>query len=806
VEDIALACNVAYEAGVHQVKMDITNAFPTVKRYLAIKLLPTLLPYDVDLAANLYCGTIPTTALVQLHDGTYHDIEVSDGGSIGCGIGGLLFVAAMHSVLTEFKRRFGPHGLRIKAGMDDTTLHLLPYHHRLDHPLNTAAVQFLEHRWSQLGLHIAPQKQQILLGPMADPPDDGEHIWAARVVHHCNLTDRGELLAYSQQHRLLQAAGMEIMGVPVGSCQYKSAWVEEKFTGRWAQRSVNAVSRMTDLQAAAWYLTSSVIPAYNFTLRTVIPDIVLSFAKRFDMMAVYAATVPALKVESVAGSITPTWHQVVHPDTSWPTFDTYMYESQRRQVQLQSSAGGLGITSLATTAQPAYVGMTALSLPRVLNLLPPQVLKKVPFRDPTSTVGGLLKCLFLGKEVDMLPHKVISAAWNEVFSACPKGIGVQQALASLQRATVFSALMNGEISGHGRDTPPPEALSSTPSSPSSELRVGVQGVLSRLIHKRLQQEVLEYANTYSNDLLTKSRRQAGLRSVMGRAAGSWLHNPPVQGSIQRMTPQEYAHALRLRVGFNIDYGVACPATSHAHQRTDHTLDTSHIRTCMGTGKHNFAHHRMVHTVAKKLLGGAGVGPIPGITVEDKRMFAGSSHGSDYRMDIMIPANTIEICAGQAGSDDNRAIGLDVTLVEPTSLQYLIGTGGTSATTNATQQYGFAAATAEKTKIKHYQGHFDSAYTTFIPLAFESGGTLGRQGRAFLTMLARHAAGPPIVDGSINPHYARVMRKLRVILAVQLQRILCWQTMATLKVIKDRHGSGPRGIQPVLLVPHHTENR
>jgi hypothetical protein len=80
--------------------------------------------------------------------------------------------------------------------------------------------------------------------------------------------------------------------------------------------------------------------------------------------------------------------------------------------------------------------------------------------------------------------------------------------------------------------------------------------------------------------------------------------------------------------------------------------------------------------------------------------------------------------------------------------------------------GQAAAQAEKTKLRHYNGRYDIPEDQLVPFALDTWGTLGDHGLRFLQFVA-YEAGDATSTRTPLP-YARRLRQLEERVAVVLQ--------------------------------------
>ena len=304
---------------------DCTAAFPSILRERILeagKLLPSL-------AGNVvlhYGGPNTITFVGALAD--LDNVNITKGGNTGCAKLPALFTIAVQSALRQV--RANHPRVRIVGQMDD---------HTLLGELADVIAAFLEMRTVfrvVLGLELNAAKGAVVGGSLFAPSED--HL------------SRLEAL------QIPVVQGIKIGGVPIGTPAFVVSFLDAKFAKFDALASrLEAVAQDSD-SAIAWQALFGVVshcvaPSFRHLARSVLPSLFLPFAQRFDERL----TTLALRA---AGH----WQAAA---------DVTSAEARLRDriVRLPAAWGGLGVQSLASAVDAAFVGAAALIGPAVKGLV-----------------------------------------------------------------------------------------------------------------------------------------------------------------------------------------------------------------------------------------------------------------------------------------------------------------------------------------------------------------------------------------------------------------------------------------------------
>ena len=205
--------------------------------------------------------------------------------------------------------------------------------------------------------------------------------------------------------------GMRVVGVPVGTEQFKRDFVKEA-VNREPAELVRALVPMDDAQASFQILRLSSVSRLSHLLRTVPPSITQEASRHFDALIEWAlASIIAGDGAAAAGLPTP---EEVANDPNVCRKQTYLGHEALRQAHLPIREGGLGLISSDAIRGAAYIGCQALVLGHVVaasareNL--PSLLERLPERPMASALIGELKTLAteVGK-CDM--EDVVGTSW-----------------------------------------------------------------------------------------------------------------------------------------------------------------------------------------------------------------------------------------------------------------------------------------------------------------------------------------------------------------------------------------------------------
>ena len=157
--------------------------------------------------------------------------------------------------------------------------------------------------------------------------------------------------------------GTRVVGVPVGTQQFKRELLQEVRNGKPAEL-VRALVPMEDARASFQILRLSAASRLSQLLRTVPPSITHQAAADYDALAEWALASIIPGDGTAAGGL-PTPEEVPHDPIVCQNY-TYLGHKVLRQARLPIREGLLRITSSNSIKGTAYIGCHALILGRVV--------------------------------------------------------------------------------------------------------------------------------------------------------------------------------------------------------------------------------------------------------------------------------------------------------------------------------------------------------------------------------------------------------------------------------------------------------
>ena len=213
---------------------------------------------------------------------------------------------------------------RAVSFIDDVTV-ILPPGFSLDMAAIEKVTDWLPERLGVEGISLNRRKSQVLLADVVGP----EH-----------LTEE-ERVALDYTGLTVVRQGMRVVGVPVGTEQFKRDFSQEAVNGEPADL-VRALVPMEDAQASFQILRLSAISLLSHLLRTVPPSITCQAAANYDALVEWTLTsIIAGDEAAAAGLSTP--EEVAHNPTVCRS-QTYLGHEALRQAHLPIREGGLGLT------------------------------------------------------------------------------------------------------------------------------------------------------------------------------------------------------------------------------------------------------------------------------------------------------------------------------------------------------------------------------------------------------------------------------------------------------------------------------
>ena len=161
--------------------------------------------------------------------------------------------------------------------------------------------------------------------------------------------------------------GMRVVGVPVGTEQFQSDFLQEAVSGEPAELVREPVP-MENTQGSFQSLRLSAPSRLSHLLQTVPPSITCQAAANYDALVEWALA-SIIAGDGAAAVGLPTPEEVAH-DPAVCQNQTYLGHDALRQAHLPIREGGLGLTSSRSIKGAAYIGCHARSW-GVSSLPPP---------------------------------------------------------------------------------------------------------------------------------------------------------------------------------------------------------------------------------------------------------------------------------------------------------------------------------------------------------------------------------------------------------------------------------------------------
>jgi hypothetical protein len=207
-----------------------------------------------------------------------------------------LFAGGVLRIQQGFKEKFEGEGLFMTSIMDDNMISLKP-HHRLNHPVNGAAITYLYESYREVGIRFKTSKTKLLLGQGMVSRTDEEEVaaWKAKLAWEKRLY--GEATESEEAHQDIEHKAEEDLkrdyivfcGAPLGNLELSRAYVEARLCGPAVRNICQQVAELPDSQGILYYVTKSLIPKATFLARTTPPVVYKDAAVLFDSMVMFAA-------------------------------------------------------------------------------------------------------------------------------------------------------------------------------------------------------------------------------------------------------------------------------------------------------------------------------------------------------------------------------------------------------------------------------------------------------------------------------------------------------------------------------------
>ena len=376
-------------------------------------------------------------------------------------------------------------------------------------------------------------------------------------------------------------SGLTFAGTPIGTPEYKDAWVEEKADEvlglfELARELHNLDAKGDALQGIFRWLRLSVLPKFNHVLQAVEPSITIPHAIRIDKAAVKLALDLARGAEAF-GRMNPDEQDRVSFTTHLP-------------VKL----GGLGLASQEQAAYAAYAGKVAAVLSRAVT---------------TKSKGGL----------DIEQPPVV----DDVQQAYPEWTKpYEETLAKVR-----------ELLGEVGALPKCLTLDKIWTDPVRGAQSTISSLMSGAVKAFIDEEIKRLPDIPGREVATQ-RHMAQDDS----GSGAWLTAKPGD-PMSRMSNPTFQHALRFRLllPLGIEEGAKCAQCAKP-------LDPygNHAMLCTHMRGHRCAAARLQQELLRQCASKHGIHPFPGEPrVED--YLAPRPGGKDEplparRFDVALPSN------------------------------------------------------------------------------------------------------------------------------------------------------------------------
>lgn len=709
-EKMGLTAQLIHEAGGIVLSIDGRNAFNALARDAMLRQTAKQAPDLFAYASKIYAQQ---PSLRFNLDGQAAAVEVlsQQGVQQGDPLGPLLFALAMQPIMKQFAEQREFQHLSLPAFLDDVAIGCLTVAGLASDLQSTkAAYDWLVTKLATIGIEVNTEKTTCLLpaDAVTAAPEQQQHrvhAWASEQLGGVKVTE---------------AAGVRLVGVPVGSAQFAQSFVAATLRNSSADRQLREIITCRDTQLAFTLFRLCYLSRATFIARNTPPQASTDEFRRFDATAL--AAVACLLQEPHATTLT-SQRDDGSPD-DWATAVSYvralhwdgdcpveLSALQKLQVQLSQSSGGLGVSSCATRSHAAYVGRTLSIVRQVLQGLS-------AITEPTIRTRLLQSASLQGLRTSV-------TALHDV------------GLSAESMATLFPA----ELLAWAQAPDDPAAveawlswLCSAPEAVHFQLANRLQSAISTAIEKVL---LAEYRRLLSAEPVAAVRLRGLARhlSMSSKGAAAFLATLPCFDRHRSMEGHMYRESMRRWLDIRRpDPAGMCAGTNCTEPHT-----ATHACRCSRTGEQTFRHDAVKHMlfdILRSVLRLAGV-------VMENAMFADFGE-PDRRMDVTFLGGQC-ICPdfdqrGVLAGDLARAllraangVMVDVAVVDETGPAYLAdGGAGSSALFS-----GAAAALKTHAKFQTYGALYDPDRHTLFAAVLEQSGAASRQLHLLVNMLAKY---------------------------------------------------------------------
>lgn len=709
-EKMGLTAQLIHEAGGIVLSIDGRNAFNALARDVMLRETAKQAPDLFAYASKIYAQQ---PSLRFNLDGQAAAVEVlsQQGVQQGDPLGPLLFALAMYPIMKRFMEHHQFQHLSLPAFLDDVAIGCLTLA-GLTSDLQTtkAAYDWLVTKLSFIGIEVNTEKTTCLLpadAATAAPEQQRHrvHAWAEEQLGGVKVT---------------AAAGVRLVGVPVGSVQFAQSFVTATLRDSSADRQLREIVTCRDSQLSFTLFRLCYLSRATFLARNTPPLASADEFRRFD--ATTLAAVAALLQEPAATTLSSRreddteddWAAAVSHIRS-PQWDGSCPVSlsllQQRQAQLSHASGGLGVSSYAVRSHAAYVGRT-LSIVR-------QVLLGLPLSDEPAIRARVLRSASLqGLRTSVTALRALGLSAESMATLFPPEL-----LDWAERPDDAAAVEGWS-----------NWLYSAPAVVQFQLANRLQSAISHAVEKVL---LAQYRQLLSAVPVAAVRLRGLSRhlSMSSKGAAAFLSTLPCFDRHRSMTGPMFRESVRRW----LDVRRPDPAGLCAGNTCTEPHTAAHACRCSKTGEHTFRHDAIKHMLFDILRS---VLRLAGVVMENK-MFGDFGY-PDLRMDItFLGGQCICPCFDERGVlIADRAMALlraangvmvDVAVVDQTCPNYLndAGTGSSALLPGA------AAADKTQAKFQTYGAAYSPASHTLFAAVLEQSGAGSKQLHLLVKMLAKY---------------------------------------------------------------------
>jgi hypothetical protein len=707
-EKMGLTAQLIHEAGGIVLSIDGRNAFNALARDVMLRETAKQAPDLFAYASKIYAQQ---PSLRFNMDGQAAAIEVlsQQGVQQGDPLGPLLFALAMYPIMKLFMEQHQFQHLSLPAFLDDVAIGCLTVA-GLASDLQTTKLAYvwLVSKLSTIGIEANDEKTTCLLpaNAAAEAPETQQHrvhAWASEQLGGVKVTT---------------AAGIRLVGVPVGSVQFAQNFVAATLRDSSADRQLREIITCRDPQLAYTLFRLCYLSRATFIARNTPPQASTDEFRRFDATTLAAVagllqepaatTLSALREDGTEDDWAAALSHIRSPqwDGSCPVSFSAL---QQRQAQLSHASGGLGVSSYTTRCHAAYVGRTLSIVRQVLLYLPQS-------REPGVRSRLLQSASLQGLRTSVTALRDLGLSAETLTTLLPAEL--LQWAQSPDDAVTIDAWSDW--------------LYSDPEAVQFQLANRLQSAISQAVETVL---LAQYRELLSAEPVAAVRLRGLARhlSMSSKGAAAFLSTLPCFDRHRSMSDDTYRESMRRWLDIlRPDPGGYCVGTNCTEPHT-----AAHARRCSKTGEHTFRHDtikRMLYDVLRSVL------HLAGVVMEDHCF----EKFPAFRMDVTFPGGQCSCpCFDERGvtiADKvmtllraANGVMVDVAAVDETCATYL-----SDANTGSSALFpGAAAAHKTSAKFETYRKAYSPASHTLFAAVFELSGAACKQLHLLVKMLAKY---------------------------------------------------------------------